>query len=130
MRPLSSLPLFGSPVEEPTRNRPRESTCYSYVPGTRDVRHPSKDASTTIYGATKNLWARALSCIVRSPAGLTADEEQLGKSPFSVRPRIAELRCRGVVEPSEHRRRNASGVTVTVWRLAKLLGCEREEGSR
>jgi hypothetical protein len=44
--------------------------------------------------------------------------------PRRIRART-ELRCRGVIEPSEHRRRNASSMTVTVWRPAKLLGCER-----
>jgi hypothetical protein len=58
MRPLSSLPLFGSPVEdspveEPTRNRPRESTRYPEAPGARDAAGPSKDASTTICGAAR-----------------------------------------------------------------------------
>lgn len=52
------------------------------------------------------------------PGAFTADEvaEQLGASILSVRPRISELRRRGLIEPTAERRLNQSGMRATCWR--------------
>ena len=73
------------------RNRLMESTHYHGVLGTTEVAGPSKHASTAICGAAP-------------PAR-----------------RMAESGCLGAVKPSEDRRRNASGMTATVWRVANTL---------
>jgi predicted ArsR family transcriptional regulator len=53
-----------------------------------------------------------------SPGGLTADEiaAHLGESVLSIRPRVSELRKLGMIEKTKVRRRNASGMSATVWR--------------
>lgn len=51
--------------------------------------------------------------------GLTADEiaAELGESVFSVRPRVAELHKRGLIEPTGERRKSSNGRASHVWRL-------------
>ena len=50
---------------------------------------------------------------------MTADEcaEHLGYSILSVRPRFTELNKTGQIEKTGERRRNASGMSASVWRL-------------
>lgn len=52
--------------------------------------------------------------------GLTADEaaERLQLSPFTVRPRVTELRHAGRIVDSGRRRANRSGATAIVWTAA------------
>lgn len=52
--------------------------------------------------------------------GLTADEiaEISGESVLSIRPRVSELKSIGVVADTGTRRKNASGRSATVVRLA------------
>jgi hypothetical protein len=57
---------------------------------------------------------------------MTADEiaAQLGCSILSVRPRVSELNVGGEIEQTGARRKNASGMTATVWRFAVRRGFE------
>jgi len=54
-------------------------------------------------------------------AGMTADEiaAELGESPFSIRPRITELRKQGLIEPTGERRKSSNGRMSHVWRLVR-----------
>lgn len=53
-----------------------------------------------------------------APYGLTADElaERLGETVLSVRPRVSELLGLGLVMHTGERRKNASGMSASVWR--------------
>ena len=53
-----------------------------------------------------------------NPGGLTADEiaADLGESVLSIRPRVSELHRLGMIEKTKVRRRNASGMSASVWR--------------
>lgn len=55
---------------------------------------------------------------------LTADEvaQKIGRHVLSVRPRMSELRARGLIVPTGKRRRNASGKTAVVWATAPEPG--------
>jgi hypothetical protein len=55
---------------------------------------------------------------------LTADEAaaKLGESVLSIRPRISELRARGLIAPTGERRRNASGMRAMVWGVVEGRG--------
>jgi hypothetical protein len=133
MRPLSDLPLFGQRGDSrrPQVRRQPAIAAYPDAPGFK-AEGASKEAANAMAGTARTLRARALLCISRTPGGLTADEvaAELGASPFAVRPRITELNRRGQIERADERRRNASGMTATVWRRAKPLGFERKEGIR
>jgi hypothetical protein len=74
-----------------SRNRPPEFAHYHGVPGPTHAGVPSKDASEAI-------------CGVAPPTQS-----------------MAESGCLGAVKSSEDRRRNASGITATVWRVANKL---------
>lgn len=133
MRPLSDLPLFGSrgDTQTPSPSRRQSGAYYPNAPGFK-VGGTSQEAAGRMAPAAKTLRARALACIARAPRGLTADEvaAELRASPFAVRPRVTELNRLGLIERAEGRGRNTSGMTATIWRLAKPLGFERREGGR
>lgn len=60
----------------------------------------------------------ALRRLRTTPGGLTADEiaADLGESVLSIRPRVSELHRLGMIEKTKVRRRNASGMSASVWR--------------
>jgi len=64
-----------------------------------------------------------LSVFKNEPAGMTADEAAavLDLPILSIRPRVAELHRLGELRPTAERRRNASGASATVWRIADPL---------
>lgn len=53
--------------------------------------------------------------------GMTADEvaERIGYKPLFVRPRMSELHKEGKIEKTGKRRKNASGLSATVWQVAQ-----------
>jgi predicted ArsR family transcriptional regulator len=57
-------------------------------------------------------------------AQFTADEaaSELGESILAIRPRLSELVALGKIEDSGLRRKNASGMTATVWRRKEQFG--------
>jgi predicted ArsR family transcriptional regulator len=82
---------------------------------------PSELAANTIAPTAAKLRATVLAEFQRTGAGgLTADEiaKDLNLSVLSVRPRVSELRRNGQIEQTGARRKNASGMTATVWRIS------------
>ena len=61
--------------------------------------------------------------------GLTADEcaKLLNQQIWSVRPRLSELRRMGRIVETEERRKNASGMTATVWARAAFQPVGQQE---
>jgi predicted ArsR family transcriptional regulator len=89
------------------------------VPGFKgEVGGPSHIAAQTIKPAANTLREKVLA-VVEAGGRLTADEiaKELGKSPFSVRPRVAELHAAGLIERADYRGRNQSGMTASRWRI-------------
>ena len=84
------------------------------------VAGPSQDAAKSVASTATKLRATVLAQIAACPGGATADEiaGQLNVSILSVRPRCSELKRNGQIEPTGARRRNASGMSATVWRVA------------
>lgn len=68
-------------------------------------------------GRAKTLRDEALLLLARYE--LTADEvaARLKESVLSIRPRITELKARGLIADTGLRRRNASGEKARVWRV-------------
>jgi predicted ArsR family transcriptional regulator len=93
---------------------------YPDSPGFK-VSGPSQDAAKSVAGSAAKLRASVLAAIAECPGGATADEiaAQLNMSVLSVRPRVSELNRNGEIEQTGARRRNASGMTATVWRISK-----------
>jgi hypothetical protein len=84
---------------------------------------PSEQAAQAISGTAKALRDQVLKTISEAPAGLSADEaaDLLGKSVLSIRPRVSELRHLGEIQPANHRTKNQSGMSATVWVLSPPL---------
>jgi predicted ArsR family transcriptional regulator len=84
---------------------------------------PSEDAANIVRGSAAKLRGLVLARIRECPGGATADEiaAHLDLSVLSVRPRVSELNRNGEIEQTGARRRNASGMTATVWRIARPL---------
>lgn len=91
---------------------------YPNSPGFK-VSGPSEDAAKSMAGSAAKLRATVLAQIAACPSGATADEiaQQLNVSILSVRPRVSELKRNGQIEPTGARRRNASGMSASVWRV-------------
>ena len=92
---------------------------YPDAPGFK-VSGPSEQAAKTITGKAAKLRRAVLEQIAQYPGGITADEvaKDLNLSVLSVRPRVSELRRNGEIEQTGGRRKNESGMTATVWRIA------------
>ncbi len=85
---------------------------------------PSEQAAKAMEGTAAGLRARALAEFAKHPvAGATADEvaKALGLSILSIRPRVSELHRSGEIVETEVRRKNESGLSATVWRIAAPL---------
>tara|TARA_R100000479_G_C6294062_1_gene167715 strand:+ start:259 stop:561 length:303 start_codon:yes stop_codon:yes gene_type:complete len=90
-----------------------------------DLEWPVASAPTdTSEAAAKDMKSRApllrertLEQITNS-TGLTADEiaANLGESILSIRPRVSELKKRGLIIKTDRRKRNHSGKAAIVWR--------------
>ena len=76
----------------------------------------SREAALSIKEDAATLRGRALDLLQRE--ALTADEValRLGRSILSIRPRISELRAKGLVENTGARRINQSGKAAAVWK--------------
>lgn len=88
---------------------------YPRSPGAQD-RDTSRAAAAEIAPTAATLRAMALDVLEHSN-GLTADQVagRLGRTPFSIRPRITELSRLGKVRDTGDRRANASGRSAIVW---------------
>lgn len=90
---------------------------YPIHPGSKD-NDTGKEAAEAIAPRAAGLRALVLRCLtLRGP--MTADEtaDQLGLSPFAIRPRFTELLRDGAIADSGTRRTNATGRSAKVWRL-------------
>lgn len=94
---------------------------YPATPGYK-VDGPSKDAAIAMIPTAGTLRYRVFSAIENSISGITTDEcaERLGETVLSIRPRFTELMNGGWIEDSGIRRKNASGRSATVWRVARV----------
>jgi hypothetical protein len=95
---------------------------YPDAPGFK-VAGPSEKAARAIKGNAAKLRAVVLAQIAQCSGGTTADEiaKDLNLSVLSVRPRVSELHRNGEIEQTGGRRKNESGMTATVWRVASQL---------
>jgi len=89
-------------------------------PETAGHKEPTTSAAAARLMAPKVLTLReqVLTALrVEWPSGLTADQvaAKMGRSEFSVRPRLSELRATGEIMPANIVRPNASGVNAMVW---------------
>jgi hypothetical protein len=92
---------------------------------------PSEQAASRIASSVKAMHGRILDLLKTTPDGLSADEigEALAMSPLCVRPRVSELRRSGEITATAVRRRNQSGMSATVWKLAPPPPWQPQGGS-
>lgn len=93
---------------------------YPVAPGYREG-DTSRKAAESVADRVELLRDRCLALIRAAGAnGLTADEtaERLAETPLSIRPRCTELLRLGAIRDSGFRRKNASGRSAKVWRVA------------
>src|SRR3977135_527671 len=98
---------------------------YPDAPGFK-VSGPSEQAAETMGSTAKKRGAVVLAQVATYPGGATADEvaKDLNLSVLSVRPRVSELNRNGKIKQTGARRKNESGMTATVWQIAKPLPAE------
>ena len=91
---------------------------YPNSPGFK-VSGPSQQAAGAVGGNGNKMRAAVLAQFAQYPGGATADEvaKDLNLSFLSVRPRVSELKRNGDIGQTGARRKNASGMTATVWRI-------------
>lgn len=98
-------------------NLPFGAPRYPDAPGfkNKDLTGPSRQAAMDIAVKAPTLREQ---CMERLAVPMTADEiaEMLDKSILSIRPRVAELAAKGLIEDSGKRRANSSGKLATVWK--------------
>ena len=102
------------------RSLPPENS-YPLTPGYRgEPGGPSQAATRAITPAAKGLRAKVLAEFIGG-GDLTADQVaiRLERSPLSIRPRVAELHALGLIERTDSRGRNDSGMTATRWRIVR-----------
>lgn len=96
-------------------------TQYPFIAGHKEPT-TSLEAAEAIEksGRAEILREQALAAIKSSIFGMTADEvaAYIAESVLSIRPRITELKQRGLIRDTGHRRANASGVNAKVWEVA------------
>ena len=90
---------------------------YPDHPGSKGDLETSKEAADAIAPECNQLQEMCRVAIMWGHG--TADEvaAAVGRSILSIRPRISELRAKGLIEPTTERRRNASGKSAVVWRV-------------
>jgi predicted ArsR family transcriptional regulator len=103
-------------------SRVGETMTYPDAPGFR-VSGPSEQAAEAIAGTASKMREMVLAQFALHPSGATADEiaKDLNLSVLSVRPRVSELKRTGKIVQTKSRRKNESGMTATVWRIASQL---------
>lgn len=92
---------------------------YPWGPAARAT-DTSQQAAVDMEPKVDTLRAKALEAIKSAADGLTADEVAavLGESILAIRPRITELWKLGYLMQTTKRRKNQSGKSAIVWRLA------------
>jgi predicted ArsR family transcriptional regulator len=96
---------------------------YPDAPGFK-VSGTSEQAAEAMGSTANKRRAAVLAQLAQYPAGATADEvaRDLNLSVLSVRPRVSELNRTGKIKQTGARRKNESGMTATVWRIAPEIG--------
>lgn len=94
------------------------ATRYPQSPGYRD-RDTSRAAAESMAPTASLLRERCLKAL-RDHGDATADEvaQRLDLSILAVRPRVTELFKAGAIVDTRERRKNVSGRTAAVWRVA------------
>jgi predicted transcriptional regulator len=92
---------------------------YPDAPGFK-VSGPSEQAAEAMGSTANKMRAAVLEQFAQYPGGATADEvaKDLNLSVLSVRPRVSELNRSGKIKQTGARRKNQSGMSATVWRIA------------
>ena len=128
-RPTQVAPAAATAYQERIGQREDRASCeqsahaatYPFVAGSKE-HTTSREAAEAIEstGRAELLRTRCLDAIKDSIFGLTADEaaNYIAETPFAVRPRITELKQRGLIRETGTRRKNASGVSAKVWEAA------------
>lgn len=103
-------------TEQLLLDRYSPASAYPESPGYK-VPGPSEQAARSVASA-ETLRAQCLECLRHR--SLTADEvaSALGESILSCRPRLSELRAKGLIRDTGTRRANRSGKSATVWRAS------------
>lgn len=111
------LALFREEASRP-REHSRNLARYPGQPGFK-APGPSEEAAAKVASTASRLRAEVLGEIRAGGPG-TADEiaSRMQRSPLSIRPRLSELKAAGKIIATGERRRNESGMTATVWRVA------------
>ena len=102
---------------------------YPDVPGFK-TSGPSEKAAEAMSSTANKMRAAVLAQFAQYTAGATADEiaKDLNLSVLSVRPRVSELKRLGEIKQTGGRRKNESGMTATVWRIAPQASPSIAEG--
>ena len=100
-------------------SRVGETLTYPNAPGFK-VSGPSEQAAEAMGGTANKMRAAVLAQLAQYPGGATADKivKDLYLSVLSVRPRVSELNRTGKIKQTGTRRKNESGMTATVCRIA------------
>jgi predicted ArsR family transcriptional regulator len=93
---------------------------YPDVPGFKE-RTTSREAARAMEPRAGTLKAKALAALAGGRE-LTADEiaDEIGATPFAVRPRVTELFKLHLIEWTGRLLRNKSGMNAHVWRKARV----------
>lgn len=102
---------------------------YPHTPGSKGEADTGKKAAAQMKDKAGTLRRMALDCLSRNlsqagfdgqPSGMTADEvaATCRIDILAMRPRLSELKRRGIIEDSGQRRSNKSGKLAVVWQLA------------
>jgi len=88
---------------------------YPQSPGWK-ARETSAAAARAMRKTAPTLREKCLEALMRL-GPLTADEiaEKIGSTPGAIRPRCSELALEKLIEDSNERRKNASGINAIVW---------------
>lgn len=94
---------------------------YPAAPGYKGAEDgPSHDAAKAIAPSVTRM-QRWILDLLEGGEILTADQIaiRLQRSPFSIRPRVAELHALGLLEPDAIRGKNESGMSANRWRVVQ-----------
>lgn len=80
---------------------------------------PSQEAGEKVRGRVAYLQGKCLAAL-KEHGPLTADEcaAKIGETVLATRPRFSELKHAHAIIKTDARRKNASGCSATVWRVA------------
>lgn len=101
-------------AEQAYGDRPYPGSPGFKAPGT------SQEAAQAVAGRAGAVRDAVFEAVAAAEGGLTADEAAgiLGQKPGYIRPRVSELAKAGRLVKTGGRRKNASGLSAAVWRVA------------